>query len=248
MTENKIQNNIPTHVAIIMDGNGRWAQQRGKERTEGHIAGVEAVRRALKAAAAEGVKYLTLYTFSTENWGRPKEEVDGIMELFCRSVVAETPELKKQGVRARIMGDRRDLSEKVNRYIDQIESETADGDRITLIFAMNYSSRHEITQTIQHLAQQVAEGALRPEDITTEFISGNLYSSEYPDPDLIIRTGGEYRLSNFLMWQAAYSELYFTPTLWPDFDKESFREALQAYSGRKRRFGLVEPQNNSTEK
>ena len=242
MTENKILKNIPTHVAIIMDGNGRWAQQRGKERTEGHIAGVEAVRRALKAAAAEGVRYLTLYTFSTENWGRPQEEVNGIMELFCRSVVAETPELKAQGVKARIMGDRSALSEKVNRYIDQIESETAEGDRITLIFAMNYSSRHEITQTVKGMAQEVAEGRLTPEQITAETISERLYSREYPDPDLIIRTGGEYRLSNFLMWQAAYSELYFTPTLWPDFDKESFREALEAYSGRKRRYGLVEPQ------
>lgn len=248
MSKNKISKNIPIHVAIIMDGNGRWAQERGKERTEGHIAGVEAVRRALKAAAQEGVRYLTLYTFSTENWGRPKEEVDGIMELFCRSVVAETPELKAQGVRARIMGDRSALSEKVNHYIDKIESETAEGDRITLIFAMNYSSRHEITQTVRHLAQRVAEGSLSPESIDAALISESLYSREYPDPDLVIRTGGEYRLSNFLMWQSAYSELYFTSTLWPDFDKESFREALEAYSHRKRRFGLVEPQNNSAEK
>jgi undecaprenyl diphosphate synthase len=239
MSENKISKNIPTHVAIIMDGNGRWAQERGKERTEGHIAGVEAVRKALKAAAAEGVRYLTLYTFSTENWGRPKEEVDGIMELFCRSVVAETPELKAQGVKARIMGDRSALSEKVNHYIDKIESETADGDRITLIFAMNYSSRHEITQTVKNLAQMASEGKLSPESINADLISDSLYSREYPDPDLVIRTGGEYRLSNFLMWQAAYSELYFTDTLWPDFDKESFHEALEAYSGRQRRFGLV---------
>lgn len=239
MTENKTTKNIPAHVAIIMDGNGRWAQQRGKERPEGHIAGVEAVRRALKAAAISGVRYLTLYTFSTENWGRPQEEVDGIMELFCRSVVAETPELKAQGVRAKIMGDRSALSEKVNNYIDRIESETADGDRITLIFAMNYSSRHEITQTVQHLAQKVAKGELTPEQIDSQVISRNLYSGDYPDPDLIIRTGGEYRLSNFLMWQAAYSELYFTPTLWPDFDKTSFDEAIEAYAQRNRRFGLV---------
>lgn len=223
-----------------MDGNGRWAQQRGLERPEGHIAGVEAVRRVLKAAVAEGVKYLTLYTFSTENWGRPKEEVDGIMELFCKSVVAETPELKAQGVRARIMGDRSALSEKVNHYIDRIESETAEGERITLIFAMNYSSRHEITQTMKALAQRVAEGSLRAEDIDVATISASLYSCDYPDPDLVIRTGGEYRLSNFLMWQAAYSELFFTPTLWPDFDHASLKEALEAYAGRNRRFGLVE--------
>ena len=241
MANNNIDKRIPTHVAIIMDGNGRWAQQRGKERPEGHIAGVEAVRRALKAAVAEGVKYLTLYTFSTENWGRPKEEVDAIMELFCKSVVAETPELKAQGVKARIMGDRSALSEKVNSYIDRIESETAEGERITLIFAMNYSSRHELTESFKAMAQRVAEGSLRPEEITTDYISQNLYSAEYPDPDLVIRTGGEYRLSNFLMWQSAYSELYFTPTLWPDFDKESLHEAIEAYSKRNRRFGLVEP-------
>ena len=241
MANNNIDKRIPTHVAIIMDGNGRWAQQRGKERPEGHIAGVEAVRRALQAAVAEGVKYLTLYTFSTENWGRPKEEVDAIMELFCKSVVAETPELKAQGVKARIMGDRSALSEKVNSYIDRIESETAEGERITLIFAMNYSSRHELTESFKAMAQRVAEGTLRPEEITTDYISQNLYSAEYPDPDLVIRTGGEYRLSNFLMWQSAYSELYFTPTLWPDFDKESLHEAIEAYSKRNRRFGLVEP-------
>lgn len=241
MAQKSQEYRIPTHVAIIMDGNGRWAQQRGKERPEGHIAGVEAVRRALKAAVCEGVKYLTLYTFSTENWGRPQEEVDGIMELFCKSVVAETPELKAHGVRARIMGDRSALSEKVNRYIDQIESQTADGENITLIFAMNYSSRHELTETFKKLAQGVSEGTLKPEEITTDFISRSLYSCDYPDPDLVIRTGGEYRLSNFLMWQSAYSELYFTPVLWPDFDKEAFHAAIEAYASRNRRFGLVEP-------
>ncbi|MBO7299860.1 MAG: isoprenyl transferase [Tidjanibacter sp.] len=240
MAKQNIDKKIPQHVAIIMDGNGRWAQQRGMERPEGHIAGVEAVRRVLKAAVVEGVKYLTLYTFSTENWGRPKEEVEAIMELFCKSVVAETPELKSQGVRAKIMGDRSALSEKVNHYIDRIESETADGERITPIFALNYSSRHEITETFKQMAQRVAEGKLAPESITSEVISQNLYSCDYPDPDLVIRTGGEYRLSNFLMWQSAYSELYFTPTLWPDFDKESLHEAIEAYAGRNRRYGLVE--------
>ncbi len=242
MAKQNIDKKIPQHVAIIMDGNGRWAQQRGMERPEGHVAGVEAVRRVLKAAVIEGVKYLTLYTFSTENWGRPKEEVEAIMELFCKSVVAETPELKAQGVRAKIMGDRSALSEKVNHYIDRIESETAEGERITLIFALNYSSRHEITESFKQMAQRVAEGTLAPESITSEVISQNLYSCDYPDPDLVIRTGGEYRLSNFLMWQSAYSELYFTPTLWPDFDKDSLHEAIEAYAGRNRRYGLVEAQ------
>ena len=240
MAEQNIDKKIPQHVAIIMDGNGRWAQQRGLERSEGHIAGVESVRRVLKAAVVEGIKYLTLYTFSTENWGRPKEEVDAIMELFCKSVVAETPELKAQGVMAKIMGDRSALSEKVNHYIDRIESETAEGERITLIFALNYSSRHEISETFKEMARKVADGELNPEEITSEIISKSLYSRDYPDPDLVIRTGGEYRLSNFLMWQSAYSELYFTPTLWPDFDKDSFHEAIEAYAGRNRRYGLVE--------
>ena len=209
------------------------------ERPEGHIAGVESVRRVVKAAVNRGVRYLTLYTFSTENWGRPIEEVEAIMELFCRSVIAEAPELKEQGVQVKLMGDRKAFSEKVNNYIDKIESETAQGDKLTLVLAMNYSSRYEITATVKDIAQSVAEGTLKAEDITTDYISSHLYSRNYPDPDLIIRTGGEYRLSNFLMWQAAYSELYFTPTLWPDFDKNSFDEALEAYSQRNRRFGLV---------
>lgn len=222
-----------------MDGNGRWAKMRGKERPEGHIAGVESVRKVIKAAVAEGVRYLTLYTFSTENWGRPQEEVDAIMELFCRSVIAETPELIKEGVQIRIMGDRVAFSEKVSAYIDRIEGDTAAGEVLTVVLAMNYSSRYELTATMKALANRVAEGELKAEDITAEVISKNLYSKDYPDPDLIIRSGGEYRLSNFLLWQAAYSELYFTPTLWPDFDKESFHEALEAYAGRQRRFGLV---------
>ena len=239
MTVEKSIQNIPTHVAIIMDGNGRWAKMRGKERPEGHIAGVESVRRVIKAAVAEGVRYLTLYTFSTENWGRPQEEVDAIMELFCRSVIAETPELIKEGVQIRIMGDRVAFSEKVNSYIDRIEGDTAEGKKLTVVLAMNYSSRYELTATTREIAQMVAKGEIKAEDITADTISAHLYSKDYPDPDLIIRSGGEQRLSNFLMWQAAYSELYFTDTLWPDFDKESFHEALEAYSGRQRRFGLV---------
>ena len=239
MTQEKSIQNIPTHVAIIMDGNGRWAKMRGKARPEGHIAGVESVRKVIKAAVAEGIKFLTLYTFSTENWGRPQEEVDAIMELFCRSVIAETPELKKEGVRIRIMGDRIAFSKKVNAYIDRIESDTAEGEALTVVLAMNYSSRYELTATTKDIARMVADGTIKVEEITSEFISQHLYSKDYPDPDLIIRSGGEYRLSNFLMWQAAYSELYFTPTLWPDFDKESLREALEAYAGRQRRFGLV---------
>lgn len=234
------ENKIPTHVAIIMDGNGRWAQQRGLDRPEGHIAGVESVRRVVKAAVARGVRYLTLYTFSTENWGRPIEEVEAIMELFCRSVIAEAPELKEQGVQVKLMGDRRAFSEKVNNYIDKIENETMGGDKLTLVLAMNYSSRYEITDTVRQFVEQAAEGKLTAKEIDTDFISAHLYSRNYPDPDLIVRTGGEFRLSNFLMWQAAYSELFFTPILWPDFDKDAFDQALEAYAQRNRRFGLVE--------
>ena len=161
------------------------------------------------------------------------------MELFCRSVIAETPELKKEGVQIRIMGDRIAFSEKVNSYIDRIEGDTAEGEKLTVVLAMNYSSRYELTATTRVIAQMVAEGKIKAENITADLISAHLYSKDYPDPDLIIRSGGEQRLSNFLMWQAAYSELYFTDTLWPDFDKESFHEALEAYAGRQRRFGLV---------
>ncbi len=239
MAQNSNESKIPQHVAIIMDGNGRWAQQRGLDRPEGHIAGVESVRRVVKAAVNRGVRYLTLYTFSTENWGRPAEEVNAIMELFCRSVIAEAPELKEQGVEVKLMGDRAAFSDKVNSYIDKIEGETAGGTNLTLVLAMNYSSRYEITDTVRQLVAQAAEGKLSPEQIDANYISAHLYSRNYPDPDLVVRTGGEYRLSNFLMWQAAYSELYFTPTLWPDFDKTSFDEALEAYAQRSRRFGLV---------
>ena len=235
----KAEKRVPKHVAIIMDGNGRWAQRRGLDRPEGHIAGVESVRRVVKAAVARNVSYLTLYTFSTENWGRPIEEVNAIMELFCRSVIAEAPELKEQGVKVKLMGDRRAFSEKVNSYIDKIENETAEGDKLTLVLAMNYSSRYEITDVVKQMVEQAAAGKLGADQITTDYISSQLYSRNYPDPDLIVRTGGEYRLSNFLMWQAAYSELYFTPTLWPDFDKDSFDEALEAYAQRDRRYGLV---------
>lgn len=224
-----------------MDGNGRWAEQRGLARPEGHIAGVESVRRVVKAAVAEGVRYLTLYTFSTENWGRPQEEVEAIMELFCRSVIAETAELKEQGVKVDIMGDKRPFSDKVKEYIARIENDTAEGDKLTLVIAMNYSSRHELTETMRTIAEKVAQGELKADEVDAKLIQSNLYSAPYPDPDLIVRTGGEYRLSNFLLWQAAYSELYFTPTLWPDFDHASFREAIDAYSQRNRRFGLVTP-------
>lgn len=233
------QLSIPQHVAIIMDGNGRWAKQHGKERYEGHIAGVESVRRVVRAAAMSGVKYLTLYAFSTENWGRPIAEVNAIMELFCKSVVGEAPDLKKRGVRVRIIGERTNFSDKVLEMIDQIESVTAEGDRLTLVLAFNYSSRREIMLATEAIARKVAAGEMRSEDISEQTISEHLMTHAMPDPDLIVRTSGECRLSNFLLWQASYAEFYFPEVLWPDFDEKEFEKALEAYASRERRYGLV---------
>ena len=233
------QRSIPQHVAIIMDGNGRWAKQHGKERYEGHIAGVESVRRVLRAAATAGVKYLTLYAFSTENWGRPAAEVDAIMELFCKSVVGEAPELVKQGIKVQIIGERDRFSERVLEMIDKIESTTLSGDRLTLVLAFNYSARREIMLATKSIAERVAKGELRAEDITEQTISEHLMTRTIPDPDLIVRTSGECRLSNFLLWQASYAEFYFPETLWPDFDEKEFERALEAFAKRERRYGLV---------
>jgi undecaprenyl diphosphate synthase len=186
-----------------------------------------------------GVKYLTLYAFSTENWGRPIAEVNAIMELFCKSVVGEAPDLKKQGVRVRIIGERTNFSDKVLEMIDQIESVTAEGDRLTLVLAFNYSSRREIMLATEAIARKVAAGEMRSEDISEQTISEHLMTHAMPDPDLIVRTSGECRLSNFLLWQASYAEFYFPEVLWPDFDEKEFEKALEAYASRERRYGLV---------
>ena len=222
-----------------MDGNGRWAKMRGKERYEGHIAGVESVRAVVRAAVKHGVSWLTLYAFSTENWGRPTEEVDAIMELFCRTVVGEAPELCRQGVRVKIMGERERFSEKVLEMIARIEEETSTGERLTLVLAFNYSARREIMLAAQQLAREVASGAIAASDINEELFSEHLMTRSIPDPDFIIRTSGECRLSNFLLWQASYAEFYFPETLWPDFGEEAFAEALEVYACRDRRYGLV---------
>lgn len=233
------QNRIPKHVAIIMDGNGRWAEMHGKERYEGHLAGVEPIRASVRAAARQGVKYLTLYAFSTENWGRPAQEVDALMELFCHCVMNETEELARQGVRIRMIGDSHRFSEKVQRYLAQAEKQTENGKTLTLILALNYSSRSEITRAVRQIAESVAKGQLTPEAITEETVSGSLDTAAYPDPDLVIRTSGECRLSNFLLWQASYAELYFPEVLWPDFTEQEFDRAIEEYAHRNRRFGLV---------
>ncbi len=230
---------IPQHIAIIMDGNGRWARLRGKERYEGHAAGVEPVRASLRAAVRWGVKYLTLYAFSTENWGRPAEEVSSLMELFCRSVVNETPELVRQGVRIAMIGDRSRFSEKVQRYLAEAEQKTAGGERLTLILALNYSSRSEITRAVRQLAARAAAGEITPESIDEAAISQALDTAPYPDPDLVVRTSGEQRLSNFLLWQSSYAELWFPEVLWPDFTEADFDRAIEEYARRDRRFGLV---------
>ena len=233
------QNRIPQHVAIIMDGNGRWAELRGKERYEGHAAGIEPVRASLRAAVRNGVKYLTLYAFSTENWGRPQKEVDSLMELFCQSVISETPELVRQGVRVRMIGERSRFSEKVRSYLARAEEQTADGKVLTLILALNYSSRSEITRAVRKIAARAAAGGIEPAAIDERTVSEALDTAEYPDPDLIVRTSGECRLSNFLLWQASYAELYFPEVLWPDFTEAEFDRALAEYARRDRRFGLV---------
>ena len=233
------KHHIPEHVAIIMDGNGRWAKQHGKERYEGHIAGVESVRRAVESAAKYGVKWLTLYAFSTENWGRPTTEVNAIMELFCKSVVAESPALIKQGVRVQIIGEKTHFSDSVLKMIDQIEQSTAEGKTLTLVLAFNYSSRRELMLATQAISERVAKGELRSEDINEEVIAEHLMTHSMPDPDLIVRTSGECRLSNFLLWQASYAEFYFPEVLWPDFDEEEFKKALDVYASRERRYGLV---------
>ena len=230
---------IPQHVAIIMDGNGRWAEQHGKERFEGHIAGVESVRAAVRAALQHGVDYLTLYAFSTENWGHPEQEVDALMELLCRSVMNETPGLAEQGVRIRLIGDRSRFSDKVQRSLADAEAATAHGDRLTLILALNYSSRNELTRAVRTLAERVQSGALTPAAIDESVISSALDTGEYPDPDLVIRTSGECRLSNFLLWQLSYAELWFPEVLWPDFTEAWFAKALEVYATRDRRYGLV---------
>lgn len=231
--------NIPQHIAIIMDGNGRWAKQRGKERSEGHIEGMNSLRETVRNVAQAGVKWLTVYAFSTENWGRPQAEVDALMELICKGVERESPELVRVGIKVKTIGDRSRFSEKVQASLEKIESLTAEGKNMTFVLALNYSSRSEIVTSVQALARKVAAGEIKAEDIDEQMISDSLYTSFMPDPDLIIRTSGECRLSNFLMWQASYSEFYFTPTLWPDFDKAELDKALEAYAARDRRYGLV---------
>ena len=231
--------NIPRHVAIIMDGNGRWAEERGQGRVYGHINGVESMRKAIRAAVRRGVKFLTVYAFSTENWGRPKEEVQALMELLCKSLSNETAELKSQGVRMRFIGDVEALAEDVRAAIARSEKETHRNEKLTLVVAVNYSSWWEITRMAQKIAVQVRDEGLQIHEITDRTVADNLVTAGIPDPDLLIRTSGEQRLSNFLLWQLSYSELYFTETYWPDFDESEFDKAIAEYQKRERRYGIL---------
>ena len=233
---------IPEHVAIIMDGNGRWAKQRGLPRTDGHLQGQEALRATLRAAAELGISYLTVYAFSTENWSRPQEEVDALMELLVRAIHAETPELMKEGVRIRAIGDLSRLPKTAQQALAECIEQTKDNKRTTLVLALSYSSRDELVRATRQLASDVQAGRLRPEDITEERLSATLDTADLPEPDLLIRTGGEERISNFLLWQIAYAELFFSSTYWPDFGKEALLEAIEAYSARERRFGKTSEQ------
>lgn len=233
------EKNIPTHIAIIMDGNGRWAKSKGKERYEGHIEGVVSVKACIKAARKRGVRYLTLYAFSTENWGRPQAEVDALMQLFCKSVTKETPELIEQGVRVQIIGRRDRFSNEVQERLLHIEKSTAAGDKLTLVLAFDYSSRDELARATREVAAKVQRGELCAEEIDETTISAHLDTAGIPDPDLIVRTSGECRLSNFLLWQASYAEMYFPQTMWPDFREEEFDKALEVYALRERRYGVL---------
>jgi|TARA_R110002072_G_scaffold36053_10_gene106151 undecaprenyl diphosphate synthase len=233
------QKTIPAHIAIIMDGNGRWAKARGLPRVAGHRQGAEAVRRAVKAAASLGVRYLTLFSFSSENWQRPASEVGDLMGLLRRYLSSEIAELHRSNVRLRVIGDRRRLSNDIVKMIEDGESRTADNDKMTLIIALSYGARQEIVDAAQRLAEAVQRGEMAPEEITEQTFAARLYTADVPDPDLLIRTSGEQRISNFLLWQLAYAELYFSEGYWPDFDREELCRAIDNFQRRERRFGAA---------
>ncbi|MDX9883891.1 MAG: isoprenyl transferase [Prolixibacteraceae bacterium] len=237
-----IKDKIPKHIAIIMDGNGRWAEKNGKERTFGHEHGVESVRSVVEGAGEVGVQYLTLYAFSTENWGRPQSEVDALMELLVHSISNETDELMQKNVRLQVIGDVKSLPKNVQDKlcwcIDKLKNNTG----LTLVLALSYSSKWELTEAVRQIAEEVRSGRLDPGDIDKELIDSYLDTAGMPDPELLIRTSGENRISNFLLWQIAYSELYFTPVLWPDFRKQDLFKAIYDFQHRERRFGKTREQ------
>ena len=241
MTENMIEN-VPVHVSMIMDGNGRWAKERGKERVYGHFEGVESVRACVEAAVETGVKYLSLFAFSEENWNRPEEEVIALMELMVKAMAAEMEKLNRNGVRFMVLGNRERLGENLNRTIDECMEMTAGNDRLTLIVFLSYSGKWDILQAAKKLALEIIEHPDKREVVDKMGVADfdpYLVTAGIPDPDLIVRTSGEHRISNYLLWQGAYSEFLFTDVLWPDFRKPEFYQALESYSKRDRRYGKV---------
>ena len=230
---------IPCHVAIIMDGNGRWASQHHLPRLSGHEAGRKSVKAVVQAAIDHGVRYLTLYAFSVENWQRPRDEVQGLMGLLRGVIRDELNEMGKEGIRLRMIGRPQDLPEAVREELEGAIERTKGNTRLDLILALSYGSRVEITEAMQAIGREVKAGKLDPEKITEETVSANLYTKGIPDPDFLIRTSGEMRISNFMLWQISYAEIYVTPVLWPDFGKDEFAKALADYAGRDRRFGGI---------
>lgn len=230
---------LPRHIAIIMDGNGRWAKERGKIRTFGHAHGVKAVRDTVEGAAEIGIEYLTLYAFSTENWNRPKFEINALMELLVNTIGKETKTLIDNNIRLQAIGDIESLPKSCIRQLRRAMDETKNNTRMTLVLALSYSSRWEITEAAKKIAALVESGKVKAKDVSEDLFSNQLCTSEIPDPELLIRTSGEHRISNFLLWQIAYSELYFTEKLWPDFRREDLHEAIVDFQSRERRFGGV---------
>lgn len=235
----KVPDRVPRHIAVIMDGNGRWARQRGKPRLAGHEAGAETVRCVMNYCRDAGVQYLTLYAFSTENWSRPRDEVAGLMSLLGSFMKRYEAELIEERVRLRLIGRREDIPEALRLALERVERTTSAFER-QVIVALSYSGRSEIARAARLIAEEVAAGRLDPKQVDEAQVSAHLYAPDVPDPDLIIRTSGELRVSNFLLWQCAYSEFYVTPVFWPDFRQEEFRAALDAYAARERRFGGVD--------
>jgi undecaprenyl diphosphate synthase len=235
---------IPRHIAFIMDGNGRWAEQRGLSRLEGHRAGVKNIRPIIKFLNSNGIKYVTMYAFSTENWNRPEDEVNGIFHLLEEIIVEESQELHKNGARIRHIGSLEGLSDKLRESINNALELTAENTGMTIGVALNYGGRAEIIDAVR----QIISNGVRPDKLDEKRFREYLYTADFPDVDLVIRTGGEFRTSNLLIWQTAYSEYYFTPVLWPDFNKEELEKALQAYSQRERRFGGLQPKNSCSRK
>ena len=237
---------IPRHIAIITDGNGRWATERGKDRSYGHQAGVDAVRRITSECTRLGVKFLTLYTFSTENWNRPADEVAALMGLVLTSLEDEI--FMKNNVRFRVVGDRSRIPDVVNKKLAATEEHTAKNDTMTMVVALSYSSKLELATVTRQIAQEVKDGTLNVDDINEDTINDRLWTNFMPDPELLIRTGGELRISNYLLWQIAYSELYFCDTYWPDFMEDDLHQAIASYQNRQRRFGKTEAQVEAEEK